>query len=276
MKSDALLVVDFGALDKTTPALSLGARGLTALEVTIAGSKTDLHSGMYGGLAYNPNRALAELLAKLWDEKGRVQVPGFYDDCVELTQEEQKQYAFRFEDEEAVGPRGGEKDRSAMEANCFRPTLEINGMFGGYTGAGMKTVIPAMAKAKITCRLVPNQDPVKIDQMVAAFLKKHAEPGMEVAVELHDGERAFRGRPDSNLAKAVSIASTEVCEKQCVNIVSGGSIPIVAQLLQALKCDVVGMGYGLPSDDIHAPNENFDMDRFEKGFLTIARTLELL
>jgi acetylornithine deacetylase/succinyl-diaminopimelate desuccinylase-like protein len=276
LKCDALLIVDFGAFDETTPALSLGARGLTALEVTITGSTTDLHSGMYGGLAYNPNRAMAELLSKLWDSKGRVQVPGFYDDCVEVTAEQQKEFAFRFDGKELFGAKAGEKDRTPMEANCFRPTLEINGMFGGYTGAGMKTVIPAIAKAKITCRLVPNQDPMKIAKLIGDFLKKEVEPGMKVDVEIFGGDPAFRGRVDSDLAKAVSKASSEVCGKPCVKIVSGASIPIMAQMLQVLQCDAVGMGYGLPSDDIHAPNENFDMERFEKGFLTVARTLEHL
>ena len=276
LQCDALLVVDFGAMDATTPAISLGARGLTALEVTLTGSKTDLHSGMYGGLAYNPNRALAELLAKLWDSNGRVQVPGFYDDCLDVTPEEQKQFAFRFEDKDLFGSRGGEKDRSPMENNCFRPALEINGICGGYTGAGIKTVIPASATAKLTCRLVPNQDPQKIALQIGQFLTRNAERGMKVDLKIHGGERAFRARPDSDLAKAVSSAATEVCSKECVKIVSGASIPIVAQLMHALQCDVVGMGYGLPSDDIHAPNENFDMERFEKGFLTVARTMELL
>jgi acetylornithine deacetylase/succinyl-diaminopimelate desuccinylase-like protein len=281
LQSDSLLVVDCGQLDKETPALSMGCRGLVALEVTLTGSNSDLHSGMHGGLAYNPNRALAELLAKLWDRKGHVQVKGFYDDVLEITENDLKKFSFRFDKREygeefGIHALGGEKERTPFEANCFRPTLEINGMHGGYLGAGVKTVIPAHAVAKITCRLVPNQDPEKIGRQLADFLKQNAEPGMKVKVDLLGGERAFRGNPDSPLAKAVAMAATEVCGKKCENTLSGGSIPIIAKIIEATRADVVGMGYGLPEDNIHAPNESFDMKRFEKGFLTVARTLELL
>ena len=259
----------------------MGCRGLVALEVTLTGSNSDLHSGMHGGLVYNPNRALVELLAKLWDKKGRVQVKGFYDDVLETGQDDLKKYAFRFDPKEyerefGIHAFGGERDRTPFEANCFRPTLEINGMYVGYLGAGTKTVIPAHATAKITCRLVPNQDPEKIGRHVADFLKQHVEPGIQIKVEVLSGEKAFRGDPYSALAKAVSVASTEACGKQCENTLSGGSIPIIAKIIDATGADVVGMGYGLPEDNIHAPNECFDMKRFEKGFLTVARTLELL
>jgi acetylornithine deacetylase/succinyl-diaminopimelate desuccinylase-like protein len=281
LRSDYLLIVDCGQLDKHTPALSLGCRGMLAMEVTVTGSNSDLHSGMHGGLAYNPNRALAELLAKLWDPKGHVQVKGFYDDVLDTTPEDLKKFAFRFDPKEygkefGIHALGGERDRTPLEANCLRPTIEINGMFGGYTGAGVKTVIPAHAKAKLTCRLVPNQDPHRIGQQVADFFKKNVTPGMKIEIEIHEGEPAFRGSPHSKLAKAVSLASTEVCNKQCENILSGGSIPIIAKIIEATGSEVVGMGYGLPEDNIHAPNESFDMGRFEKGFLTVARTLELL
>ncbi|MES2274106.1 MAG: dipeptidase [Chlamydiota bacterium] len=281
LRADFLLVVDSGQLDSETPAVTLGCRGIVALEVTLTGSKGDLHSGMYGGLAYNPNRALAELIAKLWDAEGHVQVKGFYDDVVELSESELSKYAFRFNPrsfskEYGIEALGGERDRSPKEANCFRPTLEINGMFGGYTGAGMKTVIPAKATAKITCRLVPNQDPHKIAKQVTEFLKKNVVPGMKIQVDFHGGDAAFSGDPDSKLAKAVVKASTEVCGKQCENVVSGGSIPIVADLSRVTGAAAVCMGYGLPTDNIHAPNEHFDLGRLEKGFLTVARILELI
>ncbi len=281
LKADYLLVVDFGQLDKQTPALSLGCRGMLALEVTLTGSNSDLHSGLHGGLAYNPNRALAELLSKLWDSNGRVQVHGFYDDVVETTPEDLKKFAFRFDKKDygkefGIEAFGGERDRTPFEANCFRPTVEINGMFGGYTGAGVKTVIPAHATAKLTCRLVPNQDPKRIGREISEFLKKNVVPGMKIKIVLHDGEPAFRGNPDSPLAKAVSLAATEVCSKKCENTLSGGSIPIIAKLAEAAGAEVVGMGYGLAEDNIHAPNESFDMGRFEKGFLTVARAFELL
>lgn len=236
---------------------------------------------MHGGLAYNPNRALAELLAKLWDRNGRVQVKGFYDDVVETTEEDLEKFSFRFDKKDYakefdIHALGGERDRTPFEANCFRPTVEINGMYGGYLGAGVKTVIPAHATAKLTCRLVPNQDPEKIGRQLSEFLKQHVEPGMKVKIDLHPGEPAFRGNPNSDLAKAVALAATEVCGKQCENTLSGGSIPIIAKIMKASGAEVVGMGYGLPEDNIHAPNESFDMGRFEKGLLTVARTLELL
>jgi len=281
LRSDYLLIVDCGMLDKETPALSLGCRGMLPLEVTLTGSNSDLHSGLHGGLAYNPNRALAELLAKLWDQNGRVQVKGFYDDVLETTEDDFKKFAFRFDKmdyskEFGIEALGGEKDRTPLEANCLRPTIEINGMYGGYIGAGIKTVIPAHATAKLTCRLVPNQDPKKIGKQIAEFLKKHVVPGMKIKIDLNEGEPAFRGNPDSLLAKAVSLAATEVCSKKCENTLSGGSIPIIAKMIEASGAEVVGMGYGLPEDNIHAPNESFDMGRFEKGFLTVARALELL
>lgn len=281
LKADFLLVPDFDQYDKNTPSITLGARGVMGLEVILTGSKSDLHSGIHGGLAYNPNKALAQLLAKIWDEKGTVQIPGFYDDAVHVSPEQMKEFAFGFDqkkysEEFGIEAFGWEKGRSPIEGNYFRPTLEINGISGGYAGPGLKTVIPAHASAKISCRLVPNQDPHKIGKQIADFFKKHAVPGMKVEVKLHGGEEAFRGKADSELAKAVSLAAEEVTGKNCKKVLSGASIPIVAQLMKAAGAEVVGMGYGLAEDNIHAPNEHFDWERLEKGFLTVARTLELL
>jgi acetylornithine deacetylase/succinyl-diaminopimelate desuccinylase-like protein len=179
-------------------------------------------------------------------------------------------------EEFGIGAIGGEKGRSLGENNFFRPTLEINGISGGYAGPGFKTVIPAHAIAKLSCRLVPNQDPGKVGKQISDFLKKHVVSGMKIQVQFLGGEPAFRGRVDSNLAKAIQLACAEVTGKPCKNILSSASIPIVAKMQQELGIEVVGMGYGLPTDDIHAPNEHFDMLRFEKGFLTVARGLELL
>jgi len=275
LKADYLLVPDFDQFDRTTPAISLGCRGLVGLEVTLRGSKRDLHSGMYGGVAYNPNRALVELLAQLWDEKGRVQVSGFYDEVVDAKAENFD--ASSASEEEGILAFGGEKGRSLHETKCLRPTLELNGICGGYAGAGIKTVIPSQAMAKITCRLVPNQDPEKIGREIGAFLKKRATPGMEVTVQIHPGgARAFRSDPSSKLARAISTAAEEVCGKPCKRLLCGGSIPIVPELIAASGAEMVGMGYGLAGDEIHAPNEHFDMQRLEKGFLTVARGMELL
>lgn len=281
LKADAILVVDHDQFDRKTPAITLGARGLVAIEITLTGSNTDLHSGLHGGMAYNPNRAMAELLAKLWDEKGRVRVEGFYDQVAETSPEERSQFAFPMERESyikefGVGAIGGEKGRELAENNTMRPTLEINGLGGGYFGAGFKTVIPAECTAKISCRLVPHQDPKKIEHNLIDFLKKNATPGMRIKVATFGGEEAYRSSPDTKLAKAISRAAEEVTGTACKNRLTGGSIPIIAKMIKELKADVVGMGYGLPTDDIHAPNEHFEMERFEKGLLTVAKALELL
>lgn len=281
LKADSLLVIDFDQYDPETPGLTLGARGMLALEVTLTGSKGDLHSGIHGGIAYNPNKALVQLLAQMWDEKGRVAIPGFYDEVVKTTEKERNQFDFHFTKEKyskefGVEAFGGEKHLSMAENNCFQPTLEINGIGGGYTGAGFKTVIPAHATAKISVRLVPHQDPRKVGQLVSDFLKKHVTPGMKIKVNYLGGEPAFRGSPNSALAKAVCQAGSEVMGQPCKNMLCPASIPIVAKLIQEIGLDVVGMGYGLSTDQIHAPNEHFDLTRLEKGFLTVARTLELL
>ncbi len=280
-QADYLLVVDFDAFGPEEAAISLGGRGMVALELTLRGSAIDLHSGLYGGIAYNPNRAMAELLAKLYDENGRVQVPGFYDGIIDPSPDDLKTLECRHDKDYytkhfGIEAFGGEKGKSLHESNCFYPTLEINGIVGGYTGAGIKTVIPATSHAKITCRLVPGQDPEKISKGIVDFLQKHATKVMRVEIKKHKGDPAFRGKVDSPLAKAIDAAAQEATGNPCHYLISGGSIPIVPALLQASKGEFVGMGYGLIDDAIHAPNERFDMRRFELGFLTLGRALSLL
>ncbi len=281
LKCDSLLVPDFDLLSADVPAISLGARGIVTLEVTLIGSDTDLHSGLHGGLAYNPNRALVELLAQLYDADGHIQVPGFYDDVELMNEEEKNLFSYldhpdAYKDAFKIRALGGEKGRSMKEANWFRPTLEINGIAGGYAGPGFKTVIPSRAHAKISCRLVPNQDPEKIGRSVAEFLRSHVARGMEIDVQVEKGERAFRSRADSRLARAVSDSYSDVMGQPCRRQLTGGSIPIIAELMRSVSEEVVGMGYGLLSDQIHAPNEHFDMQRFNKGIRTVAQTIQRL
>ena len=280
LQADSLLVPDFSLLSEKEPAISLGARGIVTMEVTLTGSNIDLHSGGYGGLAYNPNRAMVELLAKLWDEKGRVQVPGFYEGVQEMSEEEKDLYSYRTDEAELNGlgicALGGERGYSMMEANWFRPTLEINGLGGGYTGAGFKTVIPSITTAKISCRLVPGQNPEKIANRVVDFLKKNVVEGIDLQYKVLSGEEAFRGSPDSKIAQALSGAYTDVMGVPCHRILTGGSIPIIARFQDLIEGDVVGMGYGLPQDNIHAPNEHFDMNRLCLGLLTVVRTIQRL
>ena len=278
-KADSLLVVDFDSGPDGIPFVSLGARGVLALEVTYIGSSQDFHSGIMGGVAYNPNRALVEGLGSLWDENGRITIPGFYEGVREFTESAGKAYPFTKEflkEEYGVEAIGGEKGKTLEESNWHLPTLEINGMIGGYTGKGGKTVIPSSASAKLTCRLVLDQDPKKIEAMLIQALKERAPKGIKVEIIKQGIAPAFRSDRNCPLAKAVDQSSSEVSGKKAAFVYSGGSIPIVAEFKEKLDVEAIGMGYALPSDQVHAPNEHFDMDRFEKGFLTVARIFQLL
>jgi acetylornithine deacetylase/succinyl-diaminopimelate desuccinylase-like protein len=275
-QSDAILIVDFDSKGDGSPSVTLGARGCVALEVILTGSHKDLHSGQLGGIAYNPNRAMVELLSKLWDENGSVAVPGFYDDTVDPTPEDLQNFPFSMNKEElkkefGIEAFGNEKQRSLKEANWFRPTLDINGLSGGYAGLGSKTVIPSRSVAKITCRLIIHQDPEKISKAIGKFLESKVQPGMKIEVVHQGGIGAYRCSSDVPLAKAVAKAASEVTGKKSSYVLSGASIPIGAEFVRNLGVPVIGMGYGLPGDNIHAPNEHFDMRRFEQGFLTVAR-----
>ena len=279
LRADYLMIADFDLFDKKTPTVTLGARGMVAMEVTLVGSRSDLHSGMLGGVAYNPNRALVELLAQLWDGEGRVAVPHFYDEVAELSEAERGRYSSTqdrdfFRREFGIEVFGGERGYKPHEALWLRPTIEINGISGGYSGAGFKTVIPAKASAKISCRLVPNQDPEVIERRVGDFLRARVKPGMKIELRSHGGGASFRGDPKSLLATALSETYEEVMGVACRATLAGGSIPIIADLSRISGAQVVGMGYGLPDDNIHAPNERFDLVRLEQGIWTVARAIE--
>lgn len=282
LQADYLAVVDMGIRNPKTPAVTLGIRGIVTMDVEVKGTKTDLHSGSHGGMAYNPLHALIEILSKLRDKKGRVKIPGFYKDVQELEPEEKARIAFDFNAEEYVTsfgaePTGGEAGYSPFERAWIRPTIEVNGIAGGYSGDGFKTVIPAKAIAKVSCRLVPNQKPEKIAKKVAKFIERKAPKGVEVKVHIHEGGGpAVRANPSSKVVQAFAQAYQEVFNVPCVFTYSGGSIPIVQQLSDASGSEVVLMGLGLPDDQIHAPNEHFGLDRIEKGYLIIARTVEIL
>ena len=282
LKADYLAIVDLGIAGPAEPSLTLGLRGLVAMDVSVAGSKTDLHSGCHGGVAYNPNHALVELLSKLRDPSGKVSVPGFYDDLVPVDEKEKGELNLNFDVKKyetmfGIKPAGGEKNFSPAERNFLRPTLEINGISGGYAGAGFKTVIPAKAYAKISCRLVPNQDPTKIGALVAKFLKENAPEGVKVDVQVRPGGgKAVRAKATSHVAQAFAKAYSEVFGKPCEFIFEGASIPIVPELAVVSQSEVVMLGLGLADDLIHAPNEHFGLDRIEKGFLIMALAIENL
>ena len=281
LKSDYLVIVDMGLQDKNTPAVTLGVRGLVTMGIHVQGSSTDLHSGSQGGIVYNPLHALVEILSNLRDSNGKITIPGFYDDVLEMSPEEKAQIALKFDSaayEKMFGAKaeGGEKQFTPLERAWMRPTLEINGISGGYSGEGFKTVIPAKAHAKISCRLVPNQDPAKIGNLVTEHIKKLAPKGVKIDVEVYGGGKAIRANPSSPVVKAFAKAYEELFKKPCEYIYSGGSIPIVTELAEASESEVILMGFGLPDDQIHAPNEHFGLDRLEKGQFVVYRAIELL
>lgn len=282
LQADFLAIVDLGLRSPNIPAITLGTRGLVTFDVEIIGGKTDLHSGSHGGIVANPIHALIQLLSTLRDSKGKINIPGFYEDVKEFTNEERNQISFQFdvgEYKKITGsfPVGGELNYTSLERAWIRPTLEINGIQGGYTGKGFKTVIPAKANAKISCRLVPDQDPVEIGNLVAKFLKENAPEGVKVNVEIHPGMgKPVRVSPHARIVKAFSKAFEEVFGMPCEYILEGASIPIIPELRDASKAEVILLGLGLSTDQIHAPNEHFSVNRIKKGTLIMARAFELL
>jgi len=281
LSADYLAIVDLGIPDPETPAITLGVRGMSGFDLEIEGSNVDLHSGSHGGIVFNPIHALVKLLALLRDENGRIAVPGFYDDVVEMPAQEKQKIDLSFDPEkyraefgaEAIG---GEIGLPPGERVGIRPTIEINGIHGGYAGEGFKTVIPAKAFAKISCRLVPNQDPEKIAQLLKNFFLQKAPRGLNIHFKSHGGGRSARSNPSSKVVQAFSKAYSEVFGKPCRFILSGASIPIVTKLAEACGGETVLVGLGLPGDRIHAPNEHFGIDRLEKGAQIISRAIEFL
>lgn len=271
LKSDHLAIVDCGIPDQDTPAVSLGMRGLVTLEIEVSGTKSDLHSGTHGGIAYNPNRALSEMLGNVFDKDGKVTIPGFYDTIIPLSEEEKGYVSFDFDEDKylhdyGAEATGGEKGLKVLERNWLRPTFEINGMWGGYVGQGFKTVIPAKAFAKISCRLVRGQDPAQMGELVKAYFEKSAPPGIKVKVTRHHGGGpATLTTPNSKIVQAFSKGFEKVFKKPCKYILEGASIPIVSALQHASGASAVLVGVGLATDQIHAPNEHFGLDRLEKG-----------
>lgn len=282
LQADHFLVVDLGFHDAEKPAVTLGIRGVTSVNLEVIGTNVDLHSGEHGGIAYNPNHALVELLTKLRDPSGKIMIPGFYEDVKEISKEERSKLSFDFSAADYAKlfggtPSGGEKAYTPLESAWLRPTVELNGVSGGYSGDGFKTVIPARANAKLSCRLVPNQNPAKINKLLIDFLKENAPEGVTVeATTIYEGGEAVRSDISSKTVKAASESFTEVCKTPCSYILAGGSIPIASTLAKISGAETVLIGYALPGDNLHAPNEHFGIDRIRKGHATIGRILEKL
>lgn len=281
LKSDFALVSDTELFAPGLPTLCVGLRGMIYTEILVKGAKSDLHSGMYGGAAPNPFVALAQIVAKLKNEEGHILIPGFYDDIIPPSEEELKAWRSLPFDEEhyrtaEVGSRQlvGEAGYSVLERTWARPTLDVHGMPGGFTGAGAKTVIPAKAAAKVSMRLVPGMTPAKAFAQYKSYVEKIAPAGVDVDVKLiHSGDPCLI--PVNNrYIQAATRALHEVWGKDTVFIRSGGSIPIVGDFARHLNLPSVMMGFGLPDDNIHAPNEKFNIRNFELGIDSLIRFLE--
>ena len=274
---DVVLVSDTPLIANDVPSLTVGLRGLAYLEVTVTGPDRDLHSGIYGGAVANPINALCEAIAGLTDERGRITVPGFYDDVVELGAGEREALAAAPFDADAYARdlgvaevAGGERhDYSPPERASIRPTLDVNGIWGGYTGAGAKTVLPSRAHAKISLRLVPAQDPERVAEAFADHFRHLAPPGVRVDVRPHHGGVPAVLPTDSPEYRAAAEAMEATFGRAPIPSRGGGSIPIVALFERELGVKCVLMGFGLPSDDIHSPDEHFGVWNFHRGIETI-------
>ncbi len=271
LAADLILISDTGLYAPGKPAVCYGLRGLAGIQIDVRGAKGDLHSGLYGGGVQNAIHALADILASFRDEHGTIKVEGFYDSVRPLAEEERQAYRDLNFDEEAlkeeVGVKElfGEKGYSYLEQTWARPTLEVNGVFGGFSGEGIKTVLPAEAGAKITCRLVPNQEPDEIVALLKAHVEKHKPAGVEVTISEFDKGAPYITPFDHPVIQAAGRSYERVYEVPTAYTRGGGSIPIVAAFDQILQLPVVLMGFGLSSENFHAPNEHFHLENFDKG-----------
>lgn len=275
LNSDVILISDTTMLSPDIPSITVGLRGLSYLEVEVTGPNRDLHSGLYGGAVANPIDVLVEMIAKLKDNNNRVTIPGFYNDVIELSSDERNEmarapfdinaYKKALDIDEVVGESG----YSTIERTGIRPTLDVCGIWGGYTGEGAKTVLPSKAYAKVSMRLVPNQQSKKIDKLFEDYFVSIAPQGVKVKVtSLHGGE-GYVSPTDTIAYKSASMAIELVYGKKPVPVRSGGSIPIVSDFEKVLGVKSILMGFGLDSDAIHSPNENYPLIQFERGVETI-------
>ena len=275
LKADVILISDTALISLDHPSITVGLRGLSYMEVEVTGPNRDLHSGVYGGAVANPVNVLSKMIASLHDDKGRVNIPGFYDKVAELTAAQRKALndapfsLQEYKHELGVADVKGEEGYTTLERTGIRPTLDVNGIWGGYTGEGAKTVLPAKAFAKISMRLVPNQDNDEITALFTKHFQAIAPASVKVKVTaLHGGQPAVTPT-DSTAFGAASRAFKEVWGKTPIPTRDGGSIPIVALFKKELGLDTVLMGFGLDSDAIHSPNEHYGVKNFLLGIETI-------
>ena len=282
LTADVALICDTNMWDRETPAISTGLRGLVGEEVTIKAASMDLHSGYFGGAAANPIRVLAKILADLHDADGRVTLPGFYDGVPDLPEDVRRVWnELPFSEEAFLGSVGlsvpaGEKGRSVLEQTWSRPTAEVNGIEGGYTGKGFKTVIAAEAHAKVSFRLVFDQDPAKIRESFRAFVRERLPADCSVEFHEHGGSPAIQLPFDSPVLQTAREALSDEWPKPAVMIGMGGSIPVVGEFKRRLGMPSLLIGFGLGDDRIHSPNEKYEMTSFAKGQRSWARVLAAL
>ena len=276
LSADVILISDTSIINNDTPSITVGLRGLSYLEVEVTGPNKDLHSGVYGGAVANPINILTKLIADMQDEDGRITLPGFYDDVLEYSEAQRAEMAKapfdldHYKKELNIEEVKGEKGFSTIERVGIRPCLDVNGIWGGYTGPGSKTVLPSKAFAKISTRLVSNQNSDKITQMIIKYFEENAPKSVKVKVTPHHGGTPAVVSTHSNGYQAASKAFEQSWGKTPIPTMEGGSIPIVALFIQELKIEPILMGFGLDSDDIHSPNESYGLFNYYKGIETIA------
>lgn len=275
LSSDVILISDTSIIAKDTPSITTGLRGLSYVEVKVTGPNRDLHSGVYGGAVANPLNVLCRMIASMQDENKHITIPGFYDNVAVLSAEDREalnKAPFNEEDYKTylgIGAVEGEAGFTTLERTSIRPTLDVNGIWGGYTGEGAKTVLPGVAEAKISMRLVPNQHPDRITELFAEHFKAIAPDSVQVEVRPHHGGHPSVTPTDTLEYKAAHLAMQDTFGKAPIPKREGGSIPIVAMFEEVLNVKSILMGFGLDSDGLHSPNEHYGLFNFYKGIETI-------
>ncbi len=280
LKCDAVLISDTSLYEAGIPTITYGLRGLSYMEIEVTGPNKDLHSGSFGGAVANPINVLAEIIAKLHDKNGRITIPNFYDDVLPLTKEEKKNFErLNFSDknfakELGVKELAGEAKFSTLERLWVRPTLDCNGIIGGFTGKGAKTVIASQASAKISMRLVPHQDPKKIAKIFTKYIKSITPKSVKVKISDLHGAHPSLSPLTGKAVTAAAVAMEKAFDKKIVFMRDGGSIPVIATFQRMLKAPSVLMGFGLNSENLHSPNEHFSLTHFQLGIQSSAYFFE--
>jgi acetylornithine deacetylase/succinyl-diaminopimelate desuccinylase-like protein len=276
LRADVVVISDSPMFDRGVPSICYGLRGLVYFQIDLRGSSTDLHSGSFGGAVANPGFVLAQMIAQMKDRGGRIKIPGFYDDVVALTDEEREAWSKlpfnekKYRKDFGIPRLFGETDYTTLERTWARPTLEVNGMLSGFTGEGAKTVLPAVAMAKISMRLVPNQNPERIAELFEAYVKKVAPKTVELKITRMHGGKPWMTAFDNPFVQAAGRAIERGFGKTPVFTREGGSIPVVSTFQEELGVPSVLFGVGLPDENAHAPNEKLDLTNFHNGIIASA------